>query len=241
MIVACPKCNTKYRFEIDALTEEIFFFRCNNCQQQLKIDKKRLAQRDEEKIEQGEHHDPDGSADTEQSLDSVQRVETPHDPITVKSPVFKMPVQGEKSTDDASSRYNIRKKVILVADDSTTICVLVEELLTDAGFIVITANDGQEAYEKITHQDPDLVVLDLLMPKMTGFDVLKKVRAENNNVPVLVMTAIYKKASQVVAVKEMGADGYIEKPFTPDHLLFRVNALIEKAKATAQAEPEQKE
>lgn len=132
---------------------------------------------------------------------------------------------AEPDIKSSSLKSNVRKR-ILVADDEMSICILVDEILSSAGYDVIIARDGLEAFTRVKDEAPDLVILDLLMPKMTGFEVLKEIRQIDANIKVLVMTAIYKKASQVLVVKELGANGYLEKPFSPDHLLFRVENLL---------------
>jgi CheY-like chemotaxis protein len=120
-----------------------------------------------------------------------------------------------------------RKRKILVADDTEVILSLVAELLNEAGFEVIIAREGMETMRQIRDQHPDLVVLDLLMPKMTGFDVLREMEKDERirAIPVLVMSGVYKE-DIVTFLQHLGARGFIDKDTLQDNLVFRVNSLL---------------
>jgi DNA-binding response OmpR family regulator len=112
--------------------------------------------------------------------------------------------------------------VVLVADDDADILWLVQHLLETAGFAVITASDGEEALRKAHESRPDMVLLDVMMPHLTGLEVLTQLRAspELEGTPVALLTARVADADAAAA-----ADDYIPKPFSPADLVQRVAAL----------------
>jgi len=119
-----------------------------------------------------------------------------------------------------------KKKRVLVADDTKFFCTIIEDLLKSEGYEVLTAYDGLEALKKAKAELPnlDLLILDLLMPKMTGFDVLREIRKDPNgaNLPVLAITGVFKQSSEIESLKKLGALGYITKNSKPEEILRRV-------------------
>ena len=129
---------------------------------------------------------------------------------------------------------------ILVADDEPNIVRLLRLYLQNEGHEVVAAGDGREALERFRDQSPDLVLLDLMMPELSGFDVCAEIRKESN-VPVLMLTARTEDIDKVVGL-EMGADDYITKPFNPREVVARVKAALrrrdwDRADDPGQAEP----
>jgi DNA-binding response OmpR family regulator len=120
---------------------------------------------------------------------------------------------------------------ILVADDEESIVELVRLYLAREGYRVETARDGQQALEKARRLEPDLVVLDLMMPKVDGWEVCRRLRAERN-VPVIMLTARGDDVDKIVGL-ELGADDYVAKPFNPRELVARVKAVLRRARAPA--------
>jgi CheY-like chemotaxis protein len=119
---------------------------------------------------------------------------------------------------------------ILVVDDSFHLADLVSAMLTREGYAVITASDGLEALKKIIEERPDLVILDLFMPRMTGFEVLRAVRTNagyrsSRDVPILVMSGIYNPA-EVEIIHDLGANGFISKDSLNESLVYRVKKLL---------------
>lgn len=112
---------------------------------------------------------------------------------------------------------------ILIVDDEERILHFLTSKLKASGYDVVTAQSGQEALERLTSQQPDLVVLDLLLPKMHGFDVLRELRSFSS-VPVIVLSALGADAERIKGLR-LGADDYIPKPFNPDELLARIEAV----------------
>jgi DNA-binding response OmpR family regulator len=116
---------------------------------------------------------------------------------------------------------------ILVADDDQDILELVAFRLERAGYEVLTAGDGEQALAAAREHRPALAVLDVMMPKLTGYDVVKAMRAEEgtSRIPVILLTARVQEAD-VSRGFEAGADDYIRKPFSPQELRARVEAIL---------------
>lgn len=118
-------------------------------------------------------------------------------------------------------------EAILVADDDQDILELVAFRLERAGYEVLTAGDGEQALAAAREHRPALAVLDVMMPKLTGYDVVKAMRAEEgtSRIPVILLTARVQEAD-VSRGFEAGADDYIRKPFSPQELRARVEAIL---------------
>jgi two-component system KDP operon response regulator KdpE len=127
----------------------------------------------------------------------------------------------------------MRKRLILVVDDEPPIVRLVRATLQAAGFAVVTAARGEEALPLVEDERPDLVVLDLMMPGMDGFETLRRLRAESQ-VPVIMLTARAGDADKLRGLQG-GADDYVTKPFNPDELVARVEAVLRRAGGAAPA------
>jgi two-component system KDP operon response regulator KdpE len=120
------------------------------------------------------------------------------------------------------------RPLVLVVDDQPEITRLVSISLEAEGFRVIAANDGPEALAQLADSNPDVLLLDLSMPGMTGVEVLREVR-EHHPVPVILLSARYSPAS-VSEGLDLGADDYVTKPFHPAELGARVRAVIRRAR-----------
>jgi two-component system KDP operon response regulator KdpE len=120
---------------------------------------------------------------------------------------------------------------VLVADDDPLIQRLVRTHLDRAGFRVLTAPDGEAALDMAAAEQPDLIVLDLMLPKLDGFEVCKRIR-EFSLVPIVMLTA---RGEQVDKLRgfEVGADDYLTKPFSPPELLARVRAVLRRSQQGA--------
>jgi DNA-binding response OmpR family regulator len=118
-------------------------------------------------------------------------------------------------------------KTILVVDDEPEIVRFVRAYLEDAGYRVVIAGEGQEALFVARHEKPDLVILDLMMPGMDGWDFIRRYRQERDT-PVVVLTARVEESDQVLGL-ELGADDYVTKPFSPRALAARVRAVLRRA------------
>ena len=127
-------------------------------------------------------------------------------------------------------------KKILVVDDDIDVLEALTMILERRGYQVITAQDGIEGLACLKAEKPDLMILDLLMPKMDGFGVLKELReprwSEFSDMPILILTSVREEASrrryELETGLELDVDDYVEKPVSPDVLLERVGRLIKK-------------
>ena len=116
---------------------------------------------------------------------------------------------------------------ILVVDDSPDIALISARMLTSRGFAAITSNDGAEALELVARQRPALILLDVMMPGMSGLDVLRELKADphTSTIPVIMVTA-KTTDDDVLSGYQQGADYYITKPFTAAELIYGVNLLL---------------
>ena len=118
-------------------------------------------------------------------------------------------------------------KTILVVDDERNIIELVRLYLEQAGYRVVEARDGQEALDLHDRVDPDLIVLDLMMPKLDGTEVTREVRRRGQT-PILMLTARSEDIDRIVGL-ELGADDYLTKPFNPREMVARVKAILRRS------------
>jgi two-component system alkaline phosphatase synthesis response regulator PhoP len=127
---------------------------------------------------------------------------------------------------------------ILVVDDDPDILDAVAMILESQGYAVVTAHDGIEGLATLKAENPDLMILDLMMPKMDGFAVCKELQdprwAKYREIPILILTSVREEASrrryELETGLELDVDDYVEKPMSPDVLLERVSTLIKKKK-----------
>jgi len=116
---------------------------------------------------------------------------------------------------------------ILVVEDNKDLLNLLDINLSDQGYKVYAATDGISALENFHKHDPDLVILDLMLPKLDGFEVCKRIREENRSVPILMLTAKTEEVDKVLGL-ELGADDYMTKPFSVREFLARVKAMFRR-------------
>jgi len=126
-------------------------------------------------------------------------------------------------------------QTILVVDDEPEIVRLVRSYLEQDGYRVVTAYNGDEALYAARHEKPDLVVLDILMPRVDGLEFTRRVRREQD-VPIIMLTARAEETDRIVGL-EMGADDYVTKPFSPRELVARVRAVLRRAQPSDEREP----
>ena len=131
-------------------------------------------------------------------------------------------------------------KKILIVDDEQSILTLLQYNLEQAGFEVITAMDGEEAKEKAILEKPNLIVLDLMLPKLDGIEVCKQLRQQKVETPILMLTARDDEFDKVLGL-ELGADDYMTKPFSPRELVARVKAILRRAEVPQPLEVETEE
>jgi DNA-binding response OmpR family regulator len=117
----------------------------------------------------------------------------------------------------------VKKFRVLITDDEPRILKFLTVKLEASGYDVLTANNGQEALAQVQAQDPDLLVLDVVMPGIDGFETLKQVRV-SSSIPVIILSAREANVDKIKGLK-LGADDYLAKPFNPDELIARIEAV----------------
>jgi DNA-binding response OmpR family regulator len=126
-------------------------------------------------------------------------------------------------------------QTILIVDDEPEIVRVVRAYLEEAGFRVVIASDGEEALYVARHEKPDMVVLDVLMPRMDGLEFTRRIRRERD-VPIIMLTARAEETDRIVGL-ELGADDYVTKPFSPREVVARVRAVLRRAQAPPEPTP----
>lgn len=121
----------------------------------------------------------------------------------------------------------MRKNKVLLVEDDSTLSFIIEDALVREGFDVITASDGEDGLRKFGSDEPDIVVADVMMPKLDGFSMVKLIRAQSPAVPVLFLTA-RTSIDDLLHGFELGANDYIRKPFQIAELLVRIKALLRR-------------
>ena len=119
-------------------------------------------------------------------------------------------------------------ELVLLVDDEPSILQLARMYLERDGFRIQEARDGEAALEAVTRFQPALVVLDIMLPKLDGFEVCRRLRAENNSVAILMLTARDDDIDKIIGL-ELGADDYLTKPFNPRELVARVKAILRRS------------
>lgn len=119
------------------------------------------------------------------------------------------------------------KKRVLVVDDEPSISMLIDFNLRLAGFEVHCIYDGESVFDALTTFRPDVIVLDLMLPRVDGIAVCRRLRAQNNLVPIIMLTAL-QDVSDKVAGLDNGADDYMTKPFSPQELISRIQAILRR-------------
>jgi DNA-binding response OmpR family regulator len=125
----------------------------------------------------------------------------------------------------------VAKETILVVDDEANIIELARMYLQNEGYVVESARDGREALTKIKSLQPALVILDLMLPEVDGWEVCRKVRGDSD-VPIIMLTARSDDVDKIVGL-ELGADDYLTKPFNPRELVARVRAVLRRYEKSA--------
>jgi DNA-binding response OmpR family regulator len=115
---------------------------------------------------------------------------------------------------------------VLIADDNKQIASILEEYAKKEGYEPVVAGDGEDALEKFEQYAPDVILLDVMMPKVDGFEVCRKIRA-TSNVPVIMVTARGEDFERIMGL-DIGADDYIVKPFSPSEVMARIRAVLRR-------------
>ncbi len=121
----------------------------------------------------------------------------------------------------------MKTQKILVVDDERNICELLRLYLEKEGFVVKLAYDGQSALELVRSESPDMILLDIMMPVMDGWEVCRKIRESKNNCPIIMLTAKGETIDKILGL-ELGADDYIVKPFDTKEVVARIKAVLRR-------------
>ncbi len=117
-------------------------------------------------------------------------------------------------------------KRILVADDNLAVRIMLEDILSEAGYDIVTAEDGRKAFDALQNEKFDLVILDLLMPQKSGFEILEWLQQQKKTPLVLVLTGIFRSPKEIERLRNLGAKGYIYKSAPVEEILYRVNRVM---------------
>ncbi|HPF21156.1 MAG TPA: response regulator, partial [Syntrophomonas sp.] len=129
---------------------------------------------------------------------------------------------------------------ILVVDDEESLVRLIGYNLAKEGFTILAADDGNVAWQMIREEKPDLIVLDLMLPGKDGLEICRDLRREDNDTPILMLTAREEEIDKVLGL-ELGADDYMTKPFSVRELNARVKAILRRNRGMTKPVPETKE
>jgi len=125
-------------------------------------------------------------------------------------------------------------KILIVEDDRNIMTGLVDNLEME-GYKTIIARDGKEALRQAKEKEPDLIILDIMLPKLSGFEVCKELKILGIKAPIIILSAMAQEADKVLGL-ELGADDYITKPFSPRELVVRVKAVLRRMESVAKFE-----
>ena len=126
------------------------------------------------------------------------------------------------------------KLTLLLVDDDPMIVESLGPLLERSGFHVLLASNGEDALKKVQSHHPDVIVMDVLMPRMNGRETLRQMRKSNNWIPTILLTQVGEASERASALEE-GADDYLNKPFHSQELLARIHAVLRRARSTGQS------
>jgi DNA-binding response OmpR family regulator len=121
------------------------------------------------------------------------------------------------------------KPIVLLVDDEHAITDNLAPFLERAGFKVLVASNGEQALQLVEKSEPDLIILDVLMPRLDGREVLRQLRRSGNWIPIILLTQVGESSERAMALEE-GADDYLNKPFDPHELIARIRAVLRRAR-----------
>ena len=128
------------------------------------------------------------------------------------------------------------KQKILIVEDEPSLVFTLQDTLDNEGYNTFIAKEGNKAIEIVKEEDPDLLILDLMLPEMSGFDVCKKIRSLNYTFPIIILTARDQEIDKVTGLN-IGADDYMTKPFGVKELLARIKARLRRSETYARNKP----
>lgn len=132
---------------------------------------------------------------------------------------------------------NKRRETVFVVDDEQSIIDFIRIYLEKEGYQCRGISDGSEAFNQIINNEPTLAILDVMLPGLSGFDICRRLRASNNQVPVIMLTARDEDIDKILGL-ELGADDYLTKPFNPRELIARIRAVLRRNTLKKRSEEE---
>src|SRR6266496_2392826 len=139
---------------------------------------------------------------------------------------------GSAINGDSAESNNTRRTRILIVEDEPAMVAGLRDNFEYEGYDVISAADGAAGLDRALADDPDLVILDVMMPRMSGLDVCKQLKSKRPSLPIIMLTARGQEIDKVVGL-ELGADDYVTKPFSIRELMARVKAVLRRASPQA--------
>ncbi len=127
----------------------------------------------------------------------------------------------------SESDLNLEK--ILIVDEDKALCDLIKRYLTENGYLALTAKDGDEMYQQLEQNTPDLIIMDLMLPGEDGLSLAKQIRSKGN-MPIIILSARGDEVDRIVGL-EVGADDYLPKPFNPRELLARIRSVLRRTQS----------
>jgi two-component system alkaline phosphatase synthesis response regulator PhoP len=128
------------------------------------------------------------------------------------------------------------KELVLLVDDEPNIIKLARLYLEREGYTVISEGDGESALECIERKHPSILILDIMLPKLDGWEVCRQLRSEGNRIPIIMLTARDEDIDKILGL-ELGADDYLTKPFNPRELVARIKAILRRTLSQPQLKP----
>lgn len=125
------------------------------------------------------------------------------------------------------SESDLKTEKILIVDDDKALRDLIKRYLTENGYLALTANDGDEMYQQLEQNTPDLIIMDLMLPGDDGLTLARQIR-NKGNMPIIILSAQGDEVDRIVGL-EVGADDYLPKPFNPRELLARIRSVLRRA------------
>jgi len=124
---------------------------------------------------------------------------------------------------------------ILIAEDDRNILAGIVDILKMEGHSTVIARDGEAAVKQVKERNPDLLILDIMLPKLNGFEVCKKLKSQGSSIPIIILSAQGEEADKVLGL-ELGADDYVTKPFSPRELTVRIKAVLRRSQPEAKVD-----
>ena len=139
---------------------------------------------------------------------------------------------NEIKSNNTANDNKIEKQTILAVDDEESIIDLLKFNIEKEGYNFISANNGEDGLKMVMEKSPDLIILDVMLPRMDGYSVCREIRQEKINTPIIMLSARGEEIDKILGL-EIGSDDYMTKPFSPRELLARIKANLRKTEKSS--------